>query len=157
MSRTIDEADEQIKFVATNSPRRGEYSRRQVVIDAQVWPLAFSEEGVEYARKNGYTGRLVQGPALATWLEGNFRGPSTVDPIPGWKRRLRSLSEEKDEHAALDKYCNFIRQTQALRDALSDQEAALISTFKSRSILCEENSGCASRRHFAPMRRRCEN
>ncbi|WP_041863862.1 hypothetical protein [Stenotrophomonas muris] len=125
MSRTIDEADEQIKFVSTNSPRRGEYSRRQVVIDAQVWPLAFSVEGVEYARKNGYTGRLVQGPALATWLEGNFRGPSTVDPIPGWKRRLRSLSEEKDEHAALDKYCNFIRQTQALRDALSDQEARL--------------------------------
>lgn len=125
MSRTIDEADAQIKFVANNSPRGTGYSRRQVVIDAQVWPLAFSEEGVEYARKNGYTGRLVQGPALATWLEGNFRGPSTVDPIPGWKRRLRSLSEEKDEHAALGKYCNFIRQTQRLRDALSDQEAHL--------------------------------
>lgn len=125
MSRTIDESDEQINFVAKNSPGTDEYSRRQVVIDAQVWPLAFSEEGVEYARKNGYTGKLVQGPALATWLERNFRGPTAVDPIPGWKRRLRSLSEEKDEHAALDKYCNFIRQTQRLRDALSDHEAHL--------------------------------
>lgn len=125
MSKTIDVVDEQIKFVETNAPRGEGYSRRQVVIDAQVWPLAFSEKGVEYAKKNGYPGRLVQGPALATWLEGNFRGPSAVDPIPGWKKRLRSLSEEKDEHAALDKYCNFIQQTQSLRDALSDQEAHL--------------------------------
>lgn len=125
MSRTIDEADKQIDFVATNNPFGKSHSRRQVVIDAQVWPLAFSEKGVEYARKNGYTGKLVQGPALATWLESNYRGPSAVDPIPAWKGRLRSLSEEKDQHAALDKYCNFMRQTQSLRDDLSNQEAQL--------------------------------
>lgn len=125
MSRTIDEVDEQISFVANNAPRAEGYSRRQAVIDAQVWPLAFSEKGVEYARKNGYAGKLIQGPALAVWLESNYRGPSSVDPIPAWKRRLRSVSEEKDNHAALDKYCNFMRQTQSLRDDLSNQEAQL--------------------------------
>lgn len=125
MSRTIDDADEQISFVAQNAPNGKGYSRRQVVIDAQVWPLAFSEKGVDYARKNGYAGKLVQGPALAVWLESNYRSPSAVDPIPAWKRRLRSISEEKDEHAALDKYCNFIRQTQSLRDNLTNQAAQL--------------------------------
>jgi len=125
MSRTIDEVDDQIKFVAENSPRTVGYSRRQVVIDAQVWPLAFSEKGVEYARKNGYPGELIQGPALAIWLESNYRGPSLVDPIPAWKRRLRSISEEKDGHSALDKYCNFMRQTQTLRDHLSNLEGQL--------------------------------
>lgn len=125
MSNTIDDVDEQIRFVANNHPTNRVYSRRQVVIDAQTWPLGFTDKGLEYAKENGYTEELCHGPRLAIWLGDNYKPPVPADPIPGWKRRLRSLSEEKDQDTALDKYCNFMRQTQVIRGALSEQSAQL--------------------------------
>lgn len=124
---TLDLVDDQIKFIATNAPHRGKYSRDQVVVDAQTWALVSTDKGVKYAVENGYTGRPVQGPAITKWLLSNHKAQFPVDPVPAWRERLQSFRKERDRHKALEKYCSFITQTQAVRDAIAHQSDLLDS------------------------------
>jgi len=121
LANTVDQADDQIGFISQNAPHQREYKREQVVFDAEVWTMAFSENGVKYAEKNGHMGGIERGPELLRWLKGNYKTSYPVDPIPAWRERVGSLGREKDAHKALDKYCNIMNQTQSVRHALSRQ------------------------------------
>lgn len=44
MKETIDRVDEQIQFLADDSPD-GKKNRKQVILECQAWPFAFSEKG----------------------------------------------------------------------------------------------------------------
>lgn len=115
MARTIELADEQVTFLSQH-PEPGGTSRDQVIVDCQVWPVAFSEQGEKYAAANGGPAPLT--PNYLTWIEQHFPWPQRADPIPSWRKRAASLVAEKNPHAALKKYCEFMKQTDALRAAI---------------------------------------
>lgn len=126
LSNTIDRVDTDISFIADNAPSKGGvYTRNEVVVDAQAWAMAFTEKGIQYAQKNGYQGHASFGPALGSWLVEHYTAPFPVDPIPKWKDRLTAISRETNEHKALEKYCNFIKQTQGVRDDIARQARLL--------------------------------
>lgn len=126
LSNTIDRVDQQISFIADNAPSKGGvYTRNEVVVDAQAWAMAFTQKGIQYAQKNGYQGHASLGAALGSWLVENYSAPFPVDPIPKWKIRLGAIKREKDEHKALEKYCNFIKQTQGVRQDIARQARLL--------------------------------
>ncbi len=130
MAKTIDSIDTNIEFVVTNSPGKAP-TRDKVVLEAQVWTLAFSDAGVAYAKANGYKSKPPKG--LVTWLTKNY--PFTVkrDPIPRWKARQQSLALEDDPHKALEKYCSFMAQTQELR-AYIEEHALLLDGYIQEQI-----------------------
>ncbi|MNF13258.1 hypothetical protein D3C80_2150270 [compost metagenome] len=47
------------------------------------------------------------------------------DPVSGWRKRLDSLKTEKDPHAALKKYCDFLNQTEEIRSSISEAASQL--------------------------------
>lgn len=130
MAKTIDTIDTDIQFIVTNSPGKAS-TRDKVVIDAQVWTLAFSDSGVAYAKAHGYKNKPPKG--LVPWLTKHY--PLTVkrDPIPQWKVRQQSLAREKDPHKALEKYCSFMSQTQELR-AHIEEHALLLDGYIQNQI-----------------------
>jgi len=87
-----------------------------VVIDCQAWGIAFADETKAWAVKHGFT----KGPLLGyiDHLKSNYPWPVKNDPVPSWRKRLDSLMAEKDDHLALKKYCDFMRQTGTLRDQI---------------------------------------
>ncbi|OAI75663.1 hypothetical protein RSP799_23080 [Ralstonia solanacearum] len=115
MEKTIDAVDDQITFLATNSAPAG-IARGQVILDCQLWPFAYSEQGEAFAAANGGPTPLT--PGYVDWIERHYRWPQRADPIPSWRRRAASLAVEKDPHAALKKYCEFMNQSEALRTAI---------------------------------------
>lgn len=115
MARTIDLADEQVTFLAQH-PEPAGTSRDQVMIDCLVWPVAFSEQGEKYAATHG--GPAPMTPDYLTWIEQHYPWPVRTDPIPSWRKRAASLAAETNSHAALTKYCEFMKQTDALRAAI---------------------------------------
>lgn len=126
LANTIDRVDRQITFIADNAPSKGGmYTRNEVVADAQAWAMAFTQKGIQYAQKNGYQGRASFGSELGAWLAQNYTAPFPGDPVPKWKIRLGALKQEKDEHKALEKYCNFMKQTQGVRDDIARQARLL--------------------------------
>jgi hypothetical protein len=121
MEKTIETIDHQIQYLADESPRTN--SRQQVIIDAQAWPFAFTDEAKEFAIKNNCP-QLSVG-AYVQWLGSNYPWPINTDPIPSWRKRLKSLKDEKSNHAALKKYCDFMRQTEELRSQIEESAAQL--------------------------------
>ena len=115
MEKTIEGADEQITFLAVNTPPTG-ITRDQAILDCQLWLLAFSEQGEAFAAANG--GPAPSTPGYVGWIERHYRWPHRADPVPSWRRRAASLAAEKDPHAALQKYCEFMSQSEALRTAI---------------------------------------
>jgi hypothetical protein len=123
LQETVESIDNAIEFLATDSPEV--MSRDQVIVQSQAWTLAFTGEGRTFARDNGWP----QGTVLAyvEWLAKVFPWPCRNDPIPGWRSRLAKLQSEKDEHRALKKYCDFMRQTETIRSALMESATQLDS------------------------------
>jgi hypothetical protein len=115
MARTTDLADEQITFLAQHPEPNGT-PRDQVVIDCLLWPIAFSDEGEKYAVAHGAPVPMT--PEYLTWIAQNYPWPVRTDPIPSWRNRAASLAAERNPHVALKKYCEFIKQTEALRAAI---------------------------------------
>jgi hypothetical protein len=122
MSRTIESSDHDIHFVVTNAPGK-KHTRDQVVVESQVRTLAFSESGKSYAEANGYKGKTLNG--LVDWLTENYPFPAKRDPIPSWQARQEAVAAEHGPHKALEKYCNFMLQTQELRSHLEEHAASL--------------------------------
>lgn len=125
MESVIDSVDGQIAFYVDNAPMTKCHTRDAAIIEAQIWPLAFSDKGVQYAQQNGCKGPIRIGPRLAEWLRGNYRPPVASDPVPKWRDRLQSLRQEQDEHSALEKYCNFFKQTLSIRGEVLRQNDSL--------------------------------
>jgi len=125
MANAVELADEQINSYVQHETLTQCNTRDAAVIEAQIWPMAFSEEGVRYAQENGFGGKPAFGPALAAWLRAHYKPTFASDPVPKWRERLRSLEQEKNEAAALEKYCNFINQTLIIRGQIARQDDAL--------------------------------
>jgi hypothetical protein len=121
MSATIETVDELIKYLVDGSLTTT--TRKEVVIDCQVWPLAFTDEAKAFAAKKGYRGGTVAD--YVDWLASNYPLPFKVDPIPSWRRRLTSLTNEKNKHVALKKYCEFMKQSEGLRQNLETSAGQL--------------------------------
>lgn len=121
MRSTIESVDESIRFLSEDGPE--EKSRDEVVVDSQAWPFAFTDEGRRFAFEHGYTDQTVGG--LVDWLIANFNWQLKSDPIPSWLSRLESLSREDDEHKALKKYCDFMKQTEDIRSTIDESAAQL--------------------------------
>ena len=123
MKSTIETIDEAIDFLANDGPQKK--TRDEVVIDAQVWHLAFTDEGREFARANGCKESNVAG--YVEWLSNNYNWKFKSDPIQGWRARLASLVHEKNPHKALKRYCDFMHQTEDIRSMISESAAQLDS------------------------------
>ncbi len=122
MRETIDRVDQQMQFLADESPL-GKKSRNQVILDCQAWALAFSEEGKAYAQAQQAPKTSVGG--YVEWFGNNYPWATKTDPIPGWRNRLNSLETEKNQHRALKKYCEFMNQTEDLREQISESASQL--------------------------------
>jgi hypothetical protein len=122
MTRTIDLADEQVTFLSQHPEPNGT-PREQVVIDCLLWPTAFSEEGDKYAVAHG--GPAPMTPEYLTWITQNYPWPVRTDPIPSWRKRAAAVAGERNSHAALKKYCEFMKQTEALRAAIETSASQL--------------------------------
>lgn len=122
MAETIDHVDGQIQFLADDSPD-GKKSRKQVIVDCQVWPFVFSDKGKAYAAANhGPKSSIAE---YVDWIGSTYPWPTKTDPIPGWRKRLHSLNSEKNQHVALKKYCEFMNQTESLRALVSESASQL--------------------------------
>lgn len=97
MAQAIDEVDRLIFFVAGNASSKE--LRDKVVIDLQKEIVSSIEDG-KHLKKAKFS----------------------VDPIPGWKNRLRGLKADKNPHSALKRYCDFMRQTEEIRFSIEDFE-----------------------------------
>lgn len=135
MQRSIELADEQVTFLA-EYPKPGATPRDQVIIDCQVLPFAFSDQGQAFAAQNG--GPDIYTPGYATWIEANHRWPCVVDPIPSWRNRAASLAREKNPHAALKKYSEFIKQTDSLRASIDESASQLDAHIQNMIDSCRE-------------------
>lgn len=121
IERTVDRVDHQLDFLATDSPVP--MSRQQAVIDAQSWPFAFADEGKRWARENNCAEKSIGG--YVAWLAKNYPWPVKSDPIPSWTKRLRLLELEADKHLALKKYCDFMKQTEDIREKIGESTSKL--------------------------------
>lgn len=122
MTVTIDRVDEEIDFLADESPG-GKNSRKQVIVECQAWPFAFSEKGKAYARSHQVP--LSPCAEYVSWIAATYPWPTRTDPIPGWRKRLHSLGNEENPHLALKKYCQFMSQTLGLRTLISESASQL--------------------------------
>jgi hypothetical protein len=113
---TIEETDHNIQFLADDSPVAR--TREQVIIDSQAWAFAFTEKGKTFAHENKCAAKTVG--AYVQWIKENYDWQHRKDPISGWKRRFSSLQKETDPHKALMFYKNFMDQTEAIRNILSE-------------------------------------
>ncbi|WP_269542012.1 hypothetical protein [Cerasicoccus fimbriatus] len=121
MKSTIDSTDRCIDFLATDSPEK--MSRDEVVVNAQAWPFAFSEEGKKFAIRNGCPEKCI-GPYVE-WIAQNYPWTIKSDPINSWRRRHKSLTKESVKHKALKKYCDFLKQTEKIRAEIDESAAQL--------------------------------
>lgn len=117
MKKTVESMNEAIQFLADDSPRT--MTRHEAIVEAQIWPFAFTDEAKAFARKTPSYANVQTVGGHIDWLRANYPWPTKKDPIPSWNKRLRSLATESVEHAALKKYCDFMNQTGALRTVIS--------------------------------------
>jgi len=121
MEKTIKRVDEQIDFLSSDAPEPT--SRKKSIIAAQAWPFAFTEEGKQWARDHGCPAGSVG--AYVDWLSTKYPWPVRSDPVASWRKRLDSLRQEKNLHAALKRYCDFMRQTEDFRAKIDESAAQL--------------------------------
>ncbi len=124
MDRTIESTDEEIDFLTSGSMPG--ITRDEAVVSVQVWPFAFSIEGKTWSRANGYKGGTSINNYI-DWLTKHYPWPIRYDPVPSWSRRADSLRRESDSHAALKKYCDFMKQTEDFRSQLHEAAVQLDS------------------------------
>jgi hypothetical protein len=129
MVDTIDRVDRHITFMKQNWPDF--QSRHDVVVDAQVWPLVFTDEAKRFAEKH----KAPEGSMRdrMSWLATNYPLPARTDPIPSWHKRADSLRQEKSRHSALKKYSEFIQQTEKLREQIEEAAGQLEAELESRA------------------------
>ena len=123
MMKTVVAADEAIQFVAVDSPQP--LTRRAVIIQAQTWAVAWTDEAKSYAASHMPVSPMKSVGGYIDWLASNYPWPAKTDPIPSWRKRLGSIEKEKDHHLALKKYCDFMNQTESLRSAIFESAAGL--------------------------------
>lgn len=116
MAQTVKEKDTFIDYISTGAPRG--QTRDEVVIDCQVWPLAFSEEGKRFAQDNKFPGGNML--VFIEWLAKNYPLQFKGDPISSWNKRADQLFQERNSAKALRKYRTFMDETADLRDQIDE-------------------------------------
>lgn len=117
MNQVVHEQDTYLDIIAGGVYKNQQTTRDKAVIDSQVWPLAFTDEGKAFAKERNFNGSVRD---YIQWLAAEYPLTFRKDPIPSWHKRAESLRLEKNVHAALGKYQNFMTKTAALREALMD-------------------------------------
>ena len=112
MGRIVEEQDNYIDLIATGGPRP--LTRDRAIIEAQAWPLAFSEEGKTFAAENGWNGGSVA--KYVEWVSEHYPLKFRRDPVPAWRKRVESLRLEVNPHRALKKYRSFMDHTSPIRE-----------------------------------------
>lgn len=121
MEVTIDDTDSTIDFLSSGGPEKR--SRNEVVVDTQVWPFIFTDEAKKYLKEHNCEEKNFH--LCVEWLSKNYPWPLKTDPIDSWKRRLNKIIKEKNRHNALKMYCDFMKQTEAIRTQLNESAAQL--------------------------------
>src|SRR5215212_2093497 len=121
MSETITHVHEAIDFLFTN--RKDETTRDRIVMECQAWKFASTDEGKEFIKTKRC--KAESGPAIVEWLIKNYKWPIVSDPIPSWLKRLARLKSEKNYHLALKRYCDFMRQTESIRETVIESAIEL--------------------------------
>jgi len=116
MFSTIEQVDGWLKFISENDPDRP--SRDEAVRRYQSWPFAWTDEAKTFAKANGCNASTMD--EFVEWLGRNYNWQVKTDPVASWKKRHSSLKNEKDTSAALKKYCDFMKQTEAFREAIDE-------------------------------------
>jgi hypothetical protein len=116
LSHIVDAQDIYIDVVSKGGPRK--QSRDVSIIEAQAWPIAFSEEGQRFAAEHGCPdGNALQ---LVKWITDNYPFEFRRDPIAAWRERVNSVKQERSPHAALRKYRAFMHQTSDIREKITE-------------------------------------
>ncbi|WP_422097195.1 hypothetical protein [Variovorax sp.] len=116
MLSTIEQSDDWLDFIAKNDP--GRPSRDAVVRQCQAWPFAWTDDAKAFANANGC--KALSMSEYVEWLGEKYNWQVKTDPVASWKKRHSSLKKEKSADAALKKYCDFMKQTEAFREALDE-------------------------------------
>lgn len=116
MLSTIEQIDDWLDFISENDPDRP--SRDEAVRHCQAWPFAWTDEATAFAKANGCN--VSNMSEYVEWLGHNYNWQVKTDPIASWKKRHSSLKREKDADAAIKRYCDFMKQTEAFREALAE-------------------------------------
>lgn len=116
MLSTIEQTDKWLDFISENHPDRP--SRDEAVRQCQAWPFAWTDDAKVFAKANG--GQASNIGDYVEWLGHNYNWQIKTDPVASWKKRHSSLKNEKDMDAALKKYCDFMKQTEAFREVLDE-------------------------------------
>lgn len=115
ISKIISDTDEDIEYLASSGRYR---NRDEIVIDSQAWGIAFKAEGLIFAHQNGFA--ELHTPANIDHFKERYPFEYHKDPIPSWRCRAEKIRSCDDPLHALINYDQFMRQTESLRQALSD-------------------------------------
>ncbi|MFZ1921171.1 MAG: hypothetical protein WAU57_06015 [Xanthobacteraceae bacterium] len=121
MDQIIEEQDTCVGIIAEGAYAHQRTTRDKAVIDCQAWPLAFSEEGLAFAKERKFMGNRLE---LIDWLGENYPLRFRGDPIERWRKRAGKLRNENNSHAALRHYKTFMTETESLREAALESAAA---------------------------------
>jgi hypothetical protein len=117
----IEETDRLINHIAGAYP--GKQTRDEIVMEAQAWRIAFTDEGKEFAASNSCPESTVGG--YVDWFGRNYKFTFSKDPVLAWRNRLTALKRERSPHMALKKYQEFVSQTEFIRESIEASAAAL--------------------------------
>lgn len=121
MFHVAEEQDHLIDFLSKDGPEKR--TRDQVIVDSQVWPFAFTDEGKKFARENGCPpGSILQS---IEWIAANYKWPIRRDPIKSWRTRAQRVERETNEDKALAMYRAFMDQTEDIRELIHDSAGQL--------------------------------
>jgi len=121
MAATVTSIDEAIEFLSDYwLPKK---TRNQAVVSCQAWAFAFTDDGKAFAKLNGCPKLSVA--EYVDWIANKHRWAVSSDPIPSWHNRLAALKRDSDNHKALARYCDFMKQTQDLRATIVEAASEL--------------------------------
>jgi hypothetical protein len=118
MAEVIENQNTGIDAIAEGVYAHQKTTRDQAIVECQIWPLAFSAEGKEFAQRNGWKGEKHF--AYVDWLSKSYPLKYKRDPISGWRRRAERLQGEKNPHTALKMYRSFMDDTTVLRGHIDE-------------------------------------
>ncbi|MBV6512649.1 MAG: hypothetical protein FMNOHCHN_02158 [Ignavibacteriaceae bacterium] len=119
LEKTINTIDSAIDFLVNNSIVKT--TRDEVIVNLQAWDFAFSEKAKDFAKTNEFQVGTID--EYVYWIQKNYQWTIKSDPISKWNKRLNSIKMEKDLHCALKKYCDFLKQTENIRNIIMESRA----------------------------------
>jgi hypothetical protein len=122
MQSTIEDFDSALEFLAINSPRG--LTRNQHIVDCQAWQFVFTKAGRAFAAQIGCNDGMHP-IHIVERVTAAYPWPDVSDPVANWLRQLAALRAERNEHAALNKYCQYMERTDALRTTIQRSASEL--------------------------------